>query len=489
MLLLKMVLNLTLIVCTIFGCAAAVVGQEAKEKLAIASGLAKVKVTHVEKVKNTGRPVAKKGENLDVSLKILSSTGYTQKRLLIKLPSEEADPTIKTPLVDPNKVAVGNIYWIAFTKSFGPYDPNTENPHGVAAIWSEIDSKTEELFRKMIREDKLNFQYEHVPQLTDIGFGFRDPVGKAEQFLPSINYVHLEIDKLEKQQRDDDSRLRAVVHSIEFETNNTRPTPPVPPAKKKRIDLLRAQFHKRTEFRDEQIKQLQTLMRKFEDELDALLEETDPYDSRLEKTVNYAFSGIEDPSSEKSWRVQATRKGEILWTRKIPGKTLAPARLRNFEESLTEQRYWVRFIANPRGTQDWLPKGVLGMGYKLAQPAPKSLCALFSWEGENFTQYYLNAETGARCILVTFETRQGPAILGRTTYGSRAESVLKSIREYSAADKLIRKREFIAPETKVEGKLIQLDTTFDPEGKILTADTSTVDASVILSVLKGPFGF
>ena len=470
----KLMLNCMLAVLVILGCATVAICQEPAihPKLAQASGLAKVRVSHVEKKRsvdllpgNLCDPL-NTGETVVVSLEIVESTGYVQEKIFINLPWGEAN-RFKEPLIAPDTVAVGNSYWIAFTKSLAHPQGHAQNPAGVAGMWAEVDSDTKESFEETVAEDLLKWQYEFAPQMTDIGFALTDPAGEAEKLFPSINQLNRELDLIKRQQHEDGISFKALLRSLDLVPSGIGYTVPnLPEAQRKRVDLLREQFQKRTENREEQVKQLKTLSRKFESEII----DFGKMDDEAADKLDHLLSSLSHSRLANAWHIQAMRKGKLLWTREIKGRTRPPNELINVASHLPTQLHWLQFIANPQDTQTWqFQNEIVETGFKLNQPTPKALCSVCSWERQSFTQYYLNAETGGRCIVVQYKI-QLPS-----SFESGPKSALKSIREYSVEDKLIRKREFILPESKDEKKVIQLETCFGSEGQILTVEASTIE--------------
>ena len=470
----NLILNWTFVVCAIFGWTTAANGQDVKQALDTASGLAEVEVTKVEKKLNVDLlppnlcDPFNHGETLVVSFKIKRTTGHTQKQIFIKIPEGQSKP-IKKPLIDPDTVSVGDSYWIAFRKTFDR-SGTTENPAGVAGIWeySEIDDDTAQRFEDMCSDDQFKFQYEYAIHLTDISFGYYDPVGNAEKQFPSIDYLNRESFQLIRHQEEDDSLFDGMLKRMGVDSRGGIGValPAMSEAKQKRIKSFRELYQTRTDLRNKQLKKLKELDEKFVKKLDRIYDEDGWRDDSL-------WSSLEDKERADSWEVRARKGGKILWTRKIEGQTRTPESLRMAYSSLLIQSRWLRFIANPRASQAWLPWNFLGGDFKLKQPAPNALCAVNSWEGESFKQYYLNAETGARCIVLTYEFQKPKS------NKSTALSALKSVREYSKEDKLVRQLDFVFPGSTAENKAIQLETSFDAEGRILTTVTSTIEAQLV----------
>ena len=422
----------TIAICTlgifvVFGCTSVAISQELHPKLSQASGLAKVRVAHIEKIQNIARlpPNAcdplNNGETVVVSLEIIESSGYVQKKIYVELPWGK-EGSVRAPLIASDTIAVGNSYWIVFTKLFAGDGEIPPNPRGVAGIWAEVDGKTERLFERTVEEDRLKAQYEYAPHLTDIGFAKEDPVGEAEKQFPTIDYLNRELERLAKQQLTEDQHYEAMLNSMNLVLTNPRGNgdyaqlkplgktqPDLAEEKRKRVDFLKEQYRKKTEFRNEHVEQLKALNKKFNSEI----VDFEKLDYEVAEKLDLRLSSLSYERPETSWHVEAARNGKRLWKLEVKGRTQAPSGLANAYMNLPTQSNWLEYIANPQDMRTWPDDHIFETGYEFKQPAPNSLCSVCSWEPDSFTQYFLNATTGGKFIVVRYEiqaSKSGPEV-------------------------------------------------------------------------------
>jgi len=180
-----------------------------------------------------------------------------------------------------------------------------------------------------------------------------------------------------------------------------------------------------------------------------------------------------EPERPDVWQVQATQHGRVLWKREVKGKSQAGRLLNDMNSSF--RSYWIHFISKPQDLESWLPKKLLESKLKFRRPNLSSLCAISSLEGGNHIKYYLDAKTGNRYLVLTYETKPSGFV----------DSKIKSIREYSVEDELISERKFVFPERKDDPNVILVELTFDRTGIVSATKSSILESATLFN--RSPF--
>jgi len=458
-----------LILAVVFASVMEAKGQEAIHKIVPhASGLARVRVSQIETKKSVDLlppglcDPLNNGNTRVISFEIIEFTGYVKKKVFVEIPTDKKGLANK-PLLNLDSDSVGESYWIAFTKSFARDSEKSEHLSGVAKLWKkDIDLDTKQLFQDAIDDDIFKDPPEYAPHLTDIGFGFHDAASRIDRSLPSMSYLNQATIQLKSQGDAGNNLLQRMLSKAGIRDGGglgERSPPPehLTAETQERISSVTTLHRKIAATRKQQLKETSEQMN--DDELETILSD---------------LSELEGPDA---WQVHATQHGRVLWKRGIKGKSRAWEKLNGFNTSLPYHPHWIRFISDPQDLASWLPKKLLESELKFSRPNLSSLCAISSWEGKNFIKYFLDAKTGNRCLVLTYEAKSSEF----------NDSKLKSIREYSVEDKLVSERKFIFPECKDDSNVVVVKLDFDPTGRVSATKSLILESTTISDQRGGVF--